>query len=70
MRNPNQIKQKLGGALDPSILQQFGGIENMMGMMKQIGQLEKSGGLGDIGKMLSGMGGLGGLGGGGKKRRR
>jgi signal recognition particle subunit SRP54 len=34
MRNPNQIRQKLGGALDPRMLQQFGGVDGMMDMMK------------------------------------
>lgn len=56
MRNPNQIMQKLGGALNPQMIQQLGGMENIMGMMKQFGSMDKSGQLGDLGKMLKGVG--------------
>lgn len=56
MRNPNQIMQKLGGALNPQMIQTLGGMENIMDMMKQFGSMDKAGGLGDLGKMLKGMG--------------
>lgn len=70
MRNPNQIKQKMGQFMDPQMLEQFGGMENMMEMMKKMGQMEKSGELGDLSQMMKGMGGMGGLGGMGKKSKR
>lgn len=57
MRNPNQIMQKLGGALNPQMIQSLGGMENIMGMMKQFGSMEKMGQLGDISKLMKGMGG-------------
>jgi signal recognition particle subunit SRP54 len=56
MRNPTQIMQKLGGALDPRMVQTLGGMDNIMGMMKQFGQMDKAGQLGDLGKMLKGFG--------------
>ncbi len=56
MRNPNQIMQKLGGALNPQMIQTLGGMENIMGMMKQFGSMDKGGQLGDLGKMLKGLG--------------
>merc|ERR1719188_676821 len=50
-RNPAQVMQKMQGAMDPRMLQQMGGAQGMMKMMKEFG------------KMDGGMGGLGGLGG-------
>ena len=41
MRNPKLLQQKLGGALDPRTLQQMGGMDNIMSMMKQLGGMEK-----------------------------
>ena len=34
MRNPGQIMQQLSKAMDPRMLQQMGGAENMMKMFK------------------------------------
>lgn len=36
MRNPKQMSQMLGSKMDPRMLQQFGGADNMMEMMKQV----------------------------------
>lgn len=55
MRNPNQIMQKLGGAMNPQMIQSLGGMENIMGMLKQFGSMEKGGQMGDIAKMMKGM---------------
>merc|ERR1711972_868068 len=52
-RNPAQVMQKMQSAMDPRMLQQMGGAQNMMKMMKEFGKME--GGMG-------GMGGLGGMG--------
>lgn len=47
-RNPNQVKQQLSRAMDPRVLQQMGGVETMMTMMKHMqkngGSLDGSGG--------------------------
>merc|ERR1719382_1576383 len=51
-RNPGQVMQKMQGAMDPRMLQQMGGAQGMMKMMKEFGKMEGGG-----------MGGLGGLGG-------
>lgn len=72
MRNPNQIMQKLGGALDPRMVQSLGGMDNIMDMMKQFGGMGGAGGLpgmgkggmpnmGELSKMMKGMG-MGGMG--------
>merc|ERR1719382_1709926 len=50
-RNPGQVMQQMQGAMDPRMLQQMGGAQGMMKMMKEFGKME------------GGMGGLGGLGG-------
>lgn len=36
MRNPKQMAQMLGNKMDPRMLQQFGGAEGMMDMMKNV----------------------------------
>lgn len=36
MRNPNQMMQNMQKAMDPRILKQMGGSQNMMNMMKQV----------------------------------
>lgn len=41
-------------ALDPKMMQQLGGMGNVMEMMKQMGKME---GLGDMMKMMGGLGG-------------
>lgn len=56
MRNPQQIMQKLGGAIDPRMIQQMGGMDNIMDMMKKFGAMGKNGELGDLGKMMKGIG--------------
>merc|ERR1712194_70208 len=62
MRNPKQMAQMLGNKLDPRMLQQFGGAEGMMDMMKNIGGMGgKDGGMGGLQDMLGGMGGGGGM---------
>merc|ERR1712060_279011 len=50
-RNPAAVMQKMQSAMDPRMLQQMGGAQNMMKMMKEFGKME------------GGMGGMGGLGG-------
>ncbi len=55
MRNPNQLKSKLANMMNPQMLSQMGGLDNIMGMMKQLGGLEKSGKLGDFNKMFANM---------------
>ena len=55
-RNPNQLKSKLAGAMNPQMLQQLGGMDNIMGMVKQLGGMEKAGQLGDLNKLMQGMG--------------
>merc|ERR1712087_318075 len=54
-RNPGQVMQKMQGAMDPRMLQQMGGAQNMMKMMKEFGKMENMGG------MLEGLGGMGGI---------
>eukprot|EP00936_MAST-01D_sp_MAST-1D-sp1_P002166 g2166.t1 len=51
-RNPNQVMSQLSRAMDPRMLQQMGGAENMMNMMKQMGKMD----LGDMGDIASMMG--------------
>merc|ERR1719410_846928 len=51
-RNPGQVMQKMQSAMDPRMLQQMGGAQNMMKMMKEFGKMENMGG---------GMEGLGGI---------
>mmetsp|Transcript_73330 Transcript_73330/g.166218 ORF Transcript_73330/g.166218 Transcript_73330/m.166218 type:complete len:520 (-) Transcript_73330:84-1643(-) len=57
-RNPGQVLQKMQSAIDPRMLQQMGGAQNMMKMMKEFGKMEDGGGLGGMGGMLEGMGGI------------
>jgi len=63
-RNPGQMMSKLGKVVDPKMLQQIGGMGNLMNMMKEVGKME---GMGDMMKMFGGgaggAGGMGGLGG-------
>jgi len=72
-RNPGAVMQKMQSAMDPRMLQQMGGAQNMMKMMKEFGKME--GGMGGLGgmdpaamenmqKMMKGMKGGGGRGGG------
>merc|ERR1719217_1878684 len=50
-RNPGQVMQKMQSAMDPRMLQQMGGAQNMMKMMKEFGKMENMGG------MMEGLGG-------------
>ena len=43
-RNPNQVLQQLHKTMDPRMLQQMGGAQNLMNMMKQMSELEAKGG--------------------------
>jgi len=52
MRNPGQVMQKMQSAMDPRMLQQMGGAQNMMKMMKEFGKMENMGG------MMDGLGGM------------
>ena len=54
-RNPNLLKSKLAGALNPQMMNQLGGMDNIMDMVKQLGNMEKAGQLGDLSKMMGGM---------------
>merc|ERR1711877_62921 len=51
-RNPGQVMQKMQSAMDPRMLQQMGGAQGMMKMMKEFGKMEGGGGM---------PGGLGGM---------
>merc|ERR1712004_608042 len=51
-RNPAQVMQKMQSAMDPRMLQQMGGAQNMMKMMKEFGKMENMGG------MMEGLGGI------------
>merc|ERR1711920_926177 len=51
-RNPAQVMQKMQSAMDPRMLQQMGGAQGMMKMMKEFGKMEGGGGM---------PGGLGGM---------
>merc|ERR1712050_51429 len=51
-RNPGQVMQKMQGAMDSRMLQQMGGAQNMMKMMKEFGKMENMGG------MMEGLGGM------------
>merc|ERR1719464_1992356 len=53
-RNPGQVMQKMQSAMDPRMLQQMGGAQNMMKMMKEFGKMENMGG----GGMMDGLGGI------------
>mmetsp|Transcript_920 Transcript_920/g.1462 ORF Transcript_920/g.1462 Transcript_920/m.1462 type:complete len:530 (-) Transcript_920:1157-2746(-) len=60
-RNPNQMMQQLQKSMDPKMLEQMGGTQNIMNMMKNM----------DMKEMMKQMGGMGGmLGGGGRGGRR
>jgi len=52
-RNPGQVMQKMQSAMDPRMLQQMGGAQNMMKMMKEFGKME-----GGMGGMMDGLGGM------------
>lgn len=45
-RNPNNVMQQLHKAMDPRMLQQMGGAQNLMNMMREMSKLEGDGKLG------------------------
>ncbi|KAJ8604657.1 hypothetical protein CTAYLR_006515 [Chrysophaeum taylorii] len=45
-RNPNNVMQQLHKAMDPRMLQQMGGAQNLMNMMKEMSKLEGEAGKG------------------------
>merc|ERR1711972_125995 len=51
-RNPGQVMQKMQSAMDPRMLQQMGGAQNMMKMMKEFTKMESGG----MGGMMEGLG--------------
>merc|ERR1719454_2269755 len=53
-RNPGQVMQKMQSAMDPRMLQQTGGAQGMMKMMKELGKMESGGG-GGLESMMGGM---------------
>ena len=42
-RNPNNVMQQLHKAMDPRMLQQMGGAQNVMNMMKEMSKLDNGG---------------------------
>mmetsp|Transcript_5921 Transcript_5921/g.8738 ORF Transcript_5921/g.8738 Transcript_5921/m.8738 type:complete len:496 (-) Transcript_5921:1673-3160(-) len=42
-RNPNNVMQQLNKAMDPRMLQQMGGAQNLMNMMKEMNKIEMDG---------------------------
>ena len=42
--------------MDPRMLQQMGGAQNVMNMMKEMSKLDMEGGAGGLGSMLGGLG--------------
>jgi len=50
-RNPNNVMQQLHKAMDPRMLQQMGGAQNLMNMMKEMNRLEGEGGGGGLGAL-------------------
>merc|ERR1711959_226095 len=43
-RNPKQVMQKLQSCVDPMMLQQMGGAQNMFNLMKQMESMDEEGG--------------------------
>ncbi|CEM20753.1 unnamed protein product [Vitrella brassicaformis CCMP3155] len=54
-RNPKQMLAKMQQMMDPRMLQQMGGAQNMMKIMKEMGKMENMGGMQDMMKQM-GMG--------------
>ena len=55
-RNPKQMMQQMSQAIDPKLLQQMGGMGNLMNMMKEMGNME---GMQDMMQQMMGGGGPG-----------
>ena len=64
MRNPGQVMGKLKNVVDPRMLKQIGGPQNLMNIVKEMGNME------NMDEMMGMMGGAGGGGGGAKGGRR
>ncbi len=47
-RNPKQAVAEIHKTMDPRMIQQMGGAENVMKMMSEMGKLEAEGGLGKL----------------------
>lgn len=58
-RNPTQAMSQIRKTMDPRIIQQMGGAENVMSMMKEMGDDGKGGGGGMSGQLAQLMGGAG-----------
>merc|ERR1712176_248799 len=61
-RNPGQVMQKMQSAMDPRMLQQMGGAQNMMKMKNMGGMMDGMGGMDpdmmkNMQKMMGGAGG-------------
>jgi len=41
-RNPNAVMQQLSKTIDPRMMQQMGGPQNMMNMMRQMSKMNKN----------------------------
>ena len=52
LRNPKQIMSQLGSVLKPDMIEKMGGMDNIMGMVKQLGMMEKKGELKDFNDMM------------------
>jgi len=50
MRNPNQMMKKVQNAVDPKMMKQLGGSQNLMQMMKEMGKLDMSEMMSQLGK--------------------
>ena len=56
MRNPNQCMQQIQKAMDPRMIQQMGGSQNIMNLMKQMGGGPGGpGGMGGMEEMMAAM---------------
>eukprot|EP00922_Rhytidocystis_sp_ex-Travisia-forbesii_P046065 GHVS01068717.1.p1 GENE.GHVS01068717.1~~GHVS01068717.1.p1 ORF type:complete len:502 (+),score=85.58 GHVS01068717.1:63-1568(+) len=56
MRNPNQMMQRMQKMLDPKMLKQMGGAENMFHLMKEMGKAEDMEDMQDLMRKMSGGG--------------
>lgn len=58
-RNPKQLMQAMGKAIDPKLLKQMGGMGNLMNMMKEMGNME---GMQEMMQQMTGGAGMGAMG--------
>lgn len=52
MRNPKQMMSQLGSMLKPEMIAKMGGMDNIMNMVSQLGQMEKKGELKDFNNLM------------------